>query len=94
MFRHSFYALSFILKHLAVLVSVILSIILNFVLSITNIMANIKYAVINFEKPTIIELLFYFLFLFSSTNIKCKNRFIFLGVILVANLAYLLIHSA
>ncbi|MDR0399117.1 MAG: ComEC family competence protein [Endomicrobium sp.] len=90
----SFYALSFILKHLAVLVSIILSIILNFVLSITNIMANIKYAVINFEKPTIIELLFYFLFLFCSINLKCKNRFIFLGVILAANLAYLLIRNA
>ncbi|MDR1245301.1 MAG: ComEC family competence protein [Endomicrobium sp.] len=90
----SFYVLTFILKYAAVLVSVILSIILNFVLSITNIMANIKYAVINFEKPTIIELLFYFLFLFCSTNLKCKNRFIFLGVILVANLAYLLIHKS
>ena len=61
---------------------------------LTNIMANIKYAVINFEKPTIIELLFYFLFLFCSTNLKCKNRFIFLGVILVANLAYLLIRKS
>ena len=58
----SFYALTFILKYAAALVSVILSIILNFVLSITNSMANLKYAVINFEKPTLIELLFYFLF--------------------------------
>jgi competence protein ComEC len=54
----SFYALTFIFKYIAIFVSVLLSIILNFVLSVTNILENLKYATINLERPTIIELLF------------------------------------
>jgi competence protein ComEC len=70
----SFYALTFIFKYMAIFVSVLLSIILNFVLSVTNILGNLKYATISLERPTIIELLFYFLFLFCLTNLKSKKK--------------------
>jgi competence protein ComEC len=90
----SFYALTFILKDIAALVSIVLSIILNFVLSVTKALGNLKFAVVDVQKPDVIQLLFYFVFLFCLTNQRIKNRFIFSGIILAVNLAYLLMRNS
>ncbi|MDR2437031.1 MAG: ComEC/Rec2 family competence protein [Endomicrobium sp.] len=89
----SFYALTFIFKYMVVLISLLLSIILNFVLSVTNILGNFKYATISLEKPTIIELLFYFFFLFCLINLKSKKRVVIIGLILTSNMVYLIIRN-
>jgi competence protein ComEC len=89
----SFFALTFIFKYMAVLISLLLSIILNFILSVTNILGNFKYATISLEKPTIIELLFYFFFLFCLINLKSKKRVVIVGLILTLNAVYLIIKN-
>jgi competence protein ComEC len=88
----SFYIFTFIYKYAAVLISVVLSIVLNFVLSVTNILGNLKYSTVNLEKPTISQLLLYFVFIFFLTKIKVRNRIIIAGLILILNTVYLLFH--
>jgi competence protein ComEC len=85
-----FYIFTFIYKYAAVLISVVLSIILNFVLSVTNILGNLKYGTVNLEKPTISQLLLYFVFIFFLTKIKVRNRITIAGLILILNTIYLL----
>lgn len=89
----SFYIFTFICKYASVLISVILSLILNFILSVTNILGNFKYATVNLEKPTISELLLYFLFLFFLTKLKGRKWPIISGIILVINAGYLLVRN-
>jgi competence protein ComEC len=86
-----FYILTFIFHSAAVLCSVIISLLLNFVLSVTIFLGNLKFASVITSKPSIIQLLLFFLFLFSATYFKSNKRFIFSGIILLLN--YLYIHS-
>ncbi|MDR0977838.1 MAG: ComEC family competence protein [Endomicrobium sp.] len=84
---------AFISKNIAAFISMPVSIILKFVLSTTNILGNLRFAVIDVKKPDILQLLFYFVFLFCLTNRRIKNRFVFSGIILAVNLLYLLFRA-
>ena len=83
-----FYVLTFIFQYAAVLCSAILSLILNFILSSATFLGNLKFAVILTAKPTVTQLLLFFLFLFCITYFKNKKRFIFSGIILALSLLY------
>ncbi|MCA6085332.1 ComEC/Rec2 family competence protein [Candidatus Endomicrobiellum agilis] len=83
-----FYVLTFIFQYAAVLCSVILSLILNFILSSATFLGNLKFAVVLTAKPTVTQLLLFFLFLFCITCFKTKKRFIFSGIILALSPLY------
>jgi competence protein ComEC len=84
-----FYGLTFIFQYAAVLCSVILSVLLNFVLSVTTVLGNLKFAVFAVPKPSIIQMIFFFTFLFSISRFKDKKRFIISAIIIAANFIYI-----
>ena len=83
-----FYILTFIFQYAAVLCSFILSLLLKFVLSVTIFLGNIKFAAVLIPKPSAIQLLLFFLFLFCIRYFENKKRFIFSGIILTSSFLY------
>jgi competence protein ComEC len=85
-----FYFLTFSFQYATTLCSVVLSIILNFVLSVTTILGNLKYAAVIVQKPTILQLVLFFIFLFAISIFRDKKRFITSGIILLLNFLYII----
>ncbi|MDR3071642.1 MAG: ComEC family competence protein [Endomicrobium sp.] len=85
-----FYVLTFILQYAATLCSIILCIFLNFILSVTMFLGNLKFASINIAKPSITQLLLFFLFLFCIACFKNRKRIVVSGIVLILNLGYLI----
>jgi competence protein ComEC len=83
-----FYILTFIFQYAAALCSFLLSLLLKFILSVTIFLGNIKFAVVLIPKPSVIQLLLFFLFLFCIRYFKNKKRFIFSGIILSSSFLY------
>ncbi|BAG13983.1 ComEC/Rec2 family competence protein [Candidatus Endomicrobiellum trichonymphae] len=83
-----FYILTFIFHNAAALCSFILSLLLKFVLSVTIFLGNIKFAVVLIPKPSVIQLLLFFLFMFCIGYFENKKKFIFSGIILISSFLY------
>jgi competence protein ComEC len=86
-----FYALTFIFQYAAILCAVILSMILKFILFVTNILGNLNFSTIPIQKPSILQLIMFFLFLFFISALNNKKRFIVSAIILLLNLLYILL---
>jgi len=59
-----FYVLTFMSQYAAVLCSSVLSLLLNFVLSVALFLGNIQFASLLVAKPTVVQIVLFFLFLF------------------------------
>ena len=86
----TFYLLTFIFQYAAGLCSVVLSIVLNFVLLVTTVLGGLKYAAVIVQKPTISQLVLFFIFLYSILIFRDKKRFIISGIILLLNFLYVI----
>jgi competence protein ComEC len=85
-----FYFLTFLFQYAAILCSDVLSIILNFVLLVTTMLGGLKYAAVIIQKPTILQLILFFIFLSSMLMFRDKKRFIASGIILLLNFLYVI----
>jgi competence protein ComEC len=85
-----FYFLTFLFQYTAILCSDVLSIILNFVLLVTTTLGGLKYVTVIIQKPTILQLILFFIFLSSMLMFRDKKRFIISAIILLLNFLYVI----
>jgi len=86
-----FYILTFIFQYAALLCSAVISLLLKIVLSITIFLGNLRFASVLVAKPTIAQLLLFFLFLFSIVG--SKKKFIFSGIVLILSFIYFVFYA-
>jgi competence protein ComEC len=85
-----FYFLTFLSRYGAILCSNVLSIILNFILLVTTVLGNLRFSAISIPKPSIAQVILFFVFLFSVLGFKNKKRFIILAIIIAVNSIYVI----
>jgi competence protein ComEC len=81
-----FYISTFLFKGLAMIIAYILNLFINFIVCVTTFFGNFNFSSIVVNKPAVLELLLFYIFIFFIFNFKKEKRIIFSGVILGLNL--------
>ncbi|MDR0956431.1 MAG: ComEC family competence protein [Endomicrobium sp.] len=85
-----FYVLTFIFQYASVLCSDVISMLLNFVLFVTMLFGKFKFASIAVQKPSSLQLVLFFVSLFSMLTFKNMKRLVVSGIIIALNFAYVI----
>jgi competence protein ComEC len=88
-----FYLFAFVCSYAAIFVSFIISIITHAVLELTIFFGSLSFASIDAPKPSALQTIFFFAFIFFITAFKGKKRFISGGILIFINFFYLTIPS-
>jgi competence protein ComEC len=80
-----FYISTFLSKHLAIFFAYILNIFVGFIVYVTTFLGSLQFSSIVVNRPAILELLLFYMFLFLVFTFKNKSRIIFSGVVLSLN---------
>ncbi|MDR1243634.1 MAG: ComEC family competence protein [Endomicrobium sp.] len=83
-----FYISTFLSKHLAVFFAYILNIFLSFIVYVTTFLGSLQFSSIVVNKPAILELLLFYMFLFLVFTFKNKSRIIFSSIVLSLNFLF------
>jgi competence protein ComEC len=81
-----FYISTFLFKELAMFLAHILNLFVDFIVCVTTFFGNLAFSTIVVDKPTVLELLLFYIFLFLIFTFKNEKRIIFSGAILSLNL--------
>jgi competence protein ComEC len=81
-----FYISTFLFKGLAMIIAYILNLFINFIVCVTTFFGNFNFSSIVVNKPAVLELLLFYIFIFFIFNFKKEKRIIFSSAILGLNL--------
>jgi len=85
----AFYIFSFISLKITAVIAFALTIPVRFLLDLTTFSGSLKYASVLVAKPTILQIGFYYAFIFSASYFKDKKRLLICAIILIINLFYI-----
>ncbi|MDR0618102.1 MAG: ComEC family competence protein [Endomicrobium sp.] len=80
-----FYISTFLSKHLAMFFAYILNIFVSFIMYVTTFLGSLQFSSIVVNRPSILELLLFYMFLFLVFTFKNKSRIIFSSIVLSLN---------
>ncbi|MDR2066569.1 MAG: ComEC family competence protein [Endomicrobium sp.] len=80
-----FYISTFLSKHLAMFFAYILNIFVSFIVYVTTFLGSLEFSSIVVNRPAILEILLFYMFLFLVFTFKNKRRIIFSSIVLSLN---------
>lgn len=83
-----FYISTFLSKHLAMFFAYILNIFVSFIVYVTTFLGSLQFSSIVVNRPAILELLLFYMFLFLVFTFKNKSRIIFSSIVLSLNFLF------
>ena len=84
-----FYISTFLFKNLAMFFAYVLNIVVSFIIHVTTLLGSLDFSSIVVDKPVVLELLLFYIFLFLIFTFKNEKRIIFSGIILTLNLLFI-----
>ncbi|MDR1418120.1 MAG: ComEC family competence protein [Endomicrobium sp.] len=84
-----FYVSTFLLKNLAIFFAYVLNTLVSFIVHVTTFLGSLNFSSVTVNKPIILELLLFYIFLILVFAINGKKRIILSGIILTLNLLFI-----
>jgi competence protein ComEC len=84
-----FYISTFLFKNLAMFFAYVLNIFVSFIVHVTMFLGKLDFSSVTVNKPVVLELLLFYIFLILVFAINDKKRIIFSGIILTLNLLFI-----
>jgi competence protein ComEC len=84
-----FYISTFLFKNLAIFFAYVLNIVVSFIVQVTTFLGNLDFSSFRVNKPVVLELLLFYMFLTLVFTINDKKRIIFSSIILALNLLFI-----
>jgi competence protein ComEC len=84
-----FYISTFLFKSSAIFFAYVLNTLVSFIVHVTTFLGSLKFSSITVNKPIILEILLFYMFLILAFAITGKKRMIFLAIILTLNLLFI-----
>lgn len=80
-----FYVFTFIFSYVSLFLSVVLSFMIHAMLAVTSVLANFSFSSVPVQKPAILSVILFFVFIIAAFNLKGRKRLLITGSILCVN---------